>query len=337
MGAWVDQKRPIIQTDESINQMEILAMRVIQLQQFGAAELLQVEQLDPPKAGAGEVVIEVAAAGVNPIDWKTRQGGGAAAFQGEPPLILGWECSGTLRECGEGVTDFAVGDRVCGLLNFPAPGRCYAEQVLAQAGQLARVPQEVDLVTVGGLPLAGLTAWQALFSAADLQPGQRVLILAAAGGVGHLAVQLAKWKGAEVIGTASQANQPFLLQLGCDQVIDYRSQDVSHSVTDVDVVLDCLGGEAGIEALACLKPGGISVTLPSVTAAQVIEAAEARGCRAASLRVLPNAEQLAQLLGLMAQGVLRLQVDQLLPLEQAAEAHLHSETGRAQGKIILTT
>lgn len=336
MGAWVEQKRPLMQTEKSINQMEILAMRAIQLQQFGAAELLQVERLEPPQTGAGEVVIEVAAAGVNPIDWKTRQGGGAAAFQGEPPLILGWECSGILRECGEGVTGFRVGDRVCGLLNFPAPGRCYAEQVLAQAGQLARVPQEVDLVRAGGLPLAGLTAWQALFDAADLQPGQRVLILAAAGGVGHLAVQLAKWRGAEVIGTASPANQPFLLQLGCDQVVDYRSQSVARSVTAVDVVLDGLGGKAGMEALACLKPGGICVTLPSVTAAQVIEAAEARGCRAASLRVLPNAEQLSQLLELMARGLLKLQVDRLLPLEQAAEAHRYSETGRARGKIILT-
>ncbi|MFT5722257.1 MAG: NADPH2:quinone reductase, partial [Motiliproteus sp.] len=195
---------------------------------------------------------------------------------------------------------------------------------------------EVDLVAAGGLPLAGLTAWQALFNAADLQPGQRVLILAAAGGVGHLAVQLAKWKGAEVIGTASQAKQPFLLQLGCDQVIDYRSQDLTTCITDVDVVLDCLGGEVGIEALACLKPGGICVTLPSVTATQVIDAAEARGCRAASLRVLPNAVQLSQLLGLMAQGLLTLQVDKILPLQQVAEAHRYSETGRAQGKIILT-
>ncbi|MFT6917037.1 MAG: NADPH2:quinone reductase [Motiliproteus sp.] len=311
-------------------------MRAIQLQQYGAAELLRVEQIEPPVAGVGEVVIDVVAAGVNPIDWKTRQGGGAAAFQGEPPLILGWECSGTLRECGEGVADATVGDRICGLLNFPAPGRCYAEQVLAQAGQLAQVPPEVDLVAVGGLPLAGLTAWQALFDAADLQPGQRVLILAAAGGVGHLAVQLAKWKGAEVIGTASPAKQPFLRKLGCDQVIDYRSEDLATRVTDVDVVLDCLGAEAGIEALACLKPGGICVTLPSATATQVIDAAEASGYRAASLRVLPNAEQLSELLGLMAQGLLRLEVDKLLPLQQVAEAHRYSETGRAQGKIILT-
>ena len=311
-------------------------MRAIQLHQFGAAELLQVEQLEPLQAGVGQVVIEMVAAGVNPIDWKTRQGGGAAPFQGEPPLILGWECSGTLADIGTGVTGYSVGDRVCGLLNFPAPGRCYAEQVLASAESLALVPKAVDLVAAGGLPLAGLTAWQALFDAANLHAGQRVLILAAAGGVGHLAVQLAKWKGAEVIGSASQANHPFLRQLGCDQVVDYRSQDVADCVSDVDVLLDCLGGEAGIAALACLKSGGVSVTLPSVTATQVTEAAEARGCRALSLRVLPNGQQLTQLLALMAEGSLRLQVDRVLPMAEVAEAHRYSETGRAQGKIILT-
>ncbi len=310
-------------------------MQAIQLHQFGAADQLQLEPIESPRPGPGEVVINMVAAGVNPIDWKTRQGGGAATFQGEPPLVLGWECAGVVSACGEAVTDFAIDDRVCGLLNFPAPGRCYAEQIRAKAEQLAKVPEGVDLVAAGGLPLAGLTAWQALFDTAKLQSGQRVLILAAAGGVGHLAVQLAKWKGAEVIGTASQANQTFLQQLGCDQGIDYRSQTVAESVANVDVILDCLGGDEGIKALTCLKPGGISVTLPSVTAAQVIEAAEAQGCRAASLRVLPSGEQLSLLMGLMAEGVLTLQVDKILPLAQAAEAHRYSETGRARGKIIL--
>ncbi|MEH6471394.1 MAG: NADP-dependent oxidoreductase [Halopseudomonas sp.] len=310
-------------------------MRAIQIHQFGGTEELRLEQVESPALGAAEVLIDVAAAGVNPIDWKTRQGGGAAPFQGEPPLILGWECAGTVRECGEDVTDFAVGDRVCGLLNFPDPGRCYAEQVVAKVAQLSKVPQTLDLVELGGLPLAGLTAWQALFDSAELQAGQRVLVLAAAGGVGHLAVQLAKWKGAEVIGTASQANAEFLRSLGCDQVVDYHNQNVAESVSDVDVILDGMGGDAGVEVLACLKPGGISVTLPSVTAAQVIEAAEARGCRAASIRVVPNGEQLAQLVAVAEQGKLRLQVDKLFSFDEVAEAHRYSETGRARGKIIL--
>ncbi len=310
-------------------------MRAIRLHQFGSAEVLQSEQIESPQPGTGQVLIDVAGAGVNPIDYKTRQGGGAAPFQGEPPLILGWECAGTVVQVGEGVTEFKPGDRVCGLLNFPQPGRCYAEQVLAEAQQLAHVSDGLDLVKMGGLPLAGLTAWQALFDAAQLQPGQRVLVLAAAGGVGHLAVQLAKWKGAEVIGTASQPNHSWLQQLGCDRLVDYRTETVAEVVSDVDVILDGMGGDTGVEVLACLKPGGISVTLPSVTAAQVTEAAEARGCRAASVRVAPNAQQLTQLVGLVVEGALQLQVDQILPMDQVASAHQHSESGRAQGKIIL--
>lgn len=311
------------------------AMRAIRLHQFGGSEVLQLEKIDPPSAGPGEVVVNVAGAGVNPIDYKTRQGGGAAAFQGEPPLILGWECAGTVAQVGEGVTGFVAGDRVCGLLNFPEPGRCYAEQVLAKAEQLALVPAELDLVQMGGLPLAGLTAWQALFDAAQLQPGQRVLVLAAAGGVGHLAVQLAKWKGAEVIGTASSANHAWLAELGCDRLVDYRTEAVADVVSDIDVILDGMGGDTGVEVLACLKPGGISVTLPSVTAAQVTEAAEARGCRAASVRVAPNAQQLSELLTLASAGAVQLKVDQIVPFAEVAKAHQRSESGRAQGKLIL--
>ncbi|WP_421867068.1 NADP-dependent oxidoreductase [Motiliproteus sp.] len=310
-------------------------MLAIRLHQFGGVEQLQAEQLESPVPGAGEVLIDLVSAGVNPIDWKTREGGGAAPFQGEPPLTLGWECAGTVHSLGEGVSGLAVGDRVCGLLNFPEPGRCYAEQTLAKQDQLARVADSIELVECGGLPLAGLTAWQALFEAGKLQPGQRVLILAAAGGVGHLAVQLAKWKGAEVIGTASAANREFLQQLGCDRVIDYRNEEVTELIRDVDLILDGMGGQTGVDVLACLKPGGVSVTLPSVTAAQVIEAAEARGCEALSVRVSPNGEQLAQLLALVEQGALRLAVDKIVPLRQVAQAHQHSESGRTRGKIIL--
>ncbi|MEH6651059.1 MAG: NADP-dependent oxidoreductase [Motiliproteus sp.] len=310
-------------------------MRAIRLHKFGSTEVLQSEQVESPQPAAGEVVVNIAGAGVNPIDYKTRQGGGAAPFQGEPPLTLGWECSGTVAQVGAGVTAFVVGDRVCGLLNFPEPGRCYAEQVVAKAEQLARVPSSLDLTTIGALPLAGLTAWQALFDAAQLQAGQRVLVLAAAGGVGHLAIQLAKWKGAEVIGTASSANHSWLQALGCDRLVDYRSEKVGEAVADVDVILDGMGGDTGVDVLACLKPGGISVTLPSVTAAQVTAAAEARGCRAASIRVAPNAGQLAQLLQLMEQGALQLQIDQQFALDDVANAHLRSESGRARGKLLL--
>ncbi|MCW8885428.1 MAG: NADP-dependent oxidoreductase, partial [Motiliproteus sp.] len=249
-------------------------MKAIQIHQFGGPEVLQINDVESQPLASGQVRIKTCGAGVNPIDWKTRQGGGAAQFLGEPPLTLGWECSGTVLEVSADVGDFKVGDKVAGLLNFPQAGNCYAQEVLAGADQLALCSQEIDLLAAGGLPLAGLTAWQALFDGADTQANHRVLVLAAAGGVGHLAVQLAKWKGAWVAGTASSANHQYLKQLGCDQLIDYHREQAADQLSDIDVIIDCVGGQTAIEALSCLKPDGVLITLPSVTAAEVVAAAE---------------------------------------------------------------
>ncbi len=311
-------------------------MKAVRLHQFGGPEVLTIEELPSAALRPGQVRIKTRAAGVNPIDWKTREGGGAAGFLGQPPITLGWECAGEVIEAYGNEQTLKVGDRVAGLLNFPEAGNCYAEQIIAPVDQLAICPDSIDPVAAGGLPLTGLTAWQALFEGAQLKSGQRVLILAAAGGVGHLAVQLAKWAGAWVAGTASAANRDYLLELGCDEVVDYHQDSVSTKLDNIDVILDAVGGETAIEALPCLKKTGIMITLPSVTAADVAAAAESLGVKAEGIRVHSDAKQLSQLVQLMAQEKLTLQLDQSFPLQQVAEAHLRSQSGRARGKIVLT-
>ncbi|WP_027854298.1 NADP-dependent oxidoreductase [Marinobacterium litorale] len=311
-------------------------MKAIRLHAFGGPENLELDEIERPTPVRGEVLIRNRAAGVNPIDWKTCAGGGASAFIGELPFIPGWECAGTVEAVGDGVTDFQPGDEVFGFLRFPEAAGCYAEYTCAPSNQIAKRPPALDVNAAAGLGLAGLTAWQALHDKAQVKPGQRVLVLAAAGGVGHLAVQLAKAAGAFVIGTASSANQAFLEALGCDQCIDYSQANLAVSVRDVDVIIDGVGGQTAIEALTCLRSGGTLVTLPSVTAGEVMEAAEKAGCRALGIRVEPNGTQLAKLATLTEQGKLSLTLAETRPLQQAAEAHQLSSSGHQRGKTVLT-
>ncbi|MGB2131083.1 MAG: NADP-dependent oxidoreductase [Marinobacterium sp.] len=311
-------------------------MKAIRIHDFGGPEQLRLEEAECPAPGPGEVLIRNRAAGVNPIDWKTCSGGGVSSSIESLPFCPGWEFAGTVEACGEGVEPFRCGDEVLGFIRFPNPAGCYAEYLIAPAEQLSLRPGALDPVTAAGLGLAGLTAWQALFEAGQLKAGQTVLILAAAGGVGHLAAQLAKWKGAYVIGTASAGNKGFLQSLGCDDVIDYSRQQVENLIHDADLIIDGVGGEAAIRALSCLNPHGTMVTLPSVTAAEVIAAGEAKGLRVSGLRVHPNATQLHELAMLASSGKVMLNVADNLPLEQAAEAHRRSAQGHTRGKLVLT-
>ncbi|MBV1789269.1 NADP-dependent oxidoreductase [Marinobacterium sp. D7] len=311
-------------------------MKAIRLHAFGGPENLSLDEVDTPVPAPGEVLIRNRAAGVNPIDWKTCSGGGASAFIGELPYIPGWECAGTVEALGEGVSEFSVGDEVFGFLRFPEAAGCYAECVCAPVNQIAKRPDSLDVNAAAGLGLAGLTAWQALHSKAGVQAGQRVLVLAAAGGVGHLAVQLAKAAGAYVIGTASAANQAFIASLGCDECIDYTNTNLSVSLRDVDIIIDGVGGATAIEALGCLKPGGVIVTLPSVTAAEVAEAGERGGYRVLGIRVEPNGMELAELASLCAAGQLKLSLADTLPLAEAGRAHQLSASGHQRGKLVLS-
>ncbi|HUK95756.1 MAG TPA: NADP-dependent oxidoreductase [Gaiellaceae bacterium] len=304
-------------------------MRIIRQHALGGPEVLELEEAPRPEPGPGEVLVRQHAAGVNPVDWKVRTRGG---FLGEPPFTVGWDVSGVVEE-GEG---FELGARVFGMPRFPKEAAAYAEYVTAPADELARIPDRLSDVEAGALPLAGLTAWQALVGVADLQPGQRVLVLAAAGGVGHLAVQIAKARGAYVIGTARFVKEAFLYELGVDEAVDYTSVAVESAVSDVDVVLDLVGGDASAPTLACLRDGGLFIAVPSSSALDRLNELAADRVRVTGVLVRPDRPGLEALAGLAEEGKLRVSVEHTFPLEQAAQAHQWGETGRTQGKLVLT-
>lgn len=308
-------------------------MRIIRQHALGGPEVLELEELPRPDPGPTEVLVHVAAAGVNPVDWKVRTRGG---LLGEPPFTVGWDIAGVVEAVGPGVTRFEPGDRVFGMPRFPHEAAAYAEYATSPSRQLARIPDGLSEIEAGALPLAGLTAWQALVETADVQPGQRVLILAAAGGVGHLAVQIAKARGAYVIGTARFAKHAFLAELGADEAIDYTSDAVEDSVRGADVVLDLVGGEESARTLSTLRDGGIFIAVPSASALERLRELAGDRVRVTGILVEPDRTGLEALAGLVEAGELRVQVEQTFPLEQAARAHELGETGRTQGKLVLT-
>ncbi|CAL9549788.1 2-haloacrylate reductase [Streptomyces sp. enrichment culture] len=307
-------------------------MRAVVISQWGGPEVLTEVEADRPEPGLNEILVRVRAAGVNPVDWKTRAGGALIGW-GETPMV-GWDVSGTVEAVGPGVTVYRPGDEVYGMPHFPRQAGGYAEYVAAPARHFARKPASLDHVQAAALPLAALTAWQALVEGAGLQPGERVLVHAAAGGVGHLAVQIAKARGAYVIGTASAAKHGLLRGLGADELVDYRAQDFAEAVSEVDVVLDGLGGEVARRSLEVLKPGGRLVSLPGPGDVPA-EAAE-RGVHASWMLVEPDRKGLEEIAALADRGLLKPMVDTVLPLEQAARAHEIGEQGRTTGKIVLT-
>ena len=219
---------------------------------------------------------------------------------------------------------------------FPRPAGGYAEFVTAPSRQFARRPDALGVVEAGGLPLAGLTAWQCLVDVAGVQAGQRVLVHAGAGGVGHLAVQIAKARGAHVIATASAAKHDLLAELGVDEAVDYRSQKFEEVVEPVDVVYDLIGGDVSVRSFDVLSPDGIMIALPSAAATAAVEAARDRNLNVVGMMVEPDGDGLEELAELVERGALRVLVDETFPLEQAADAHRLGEQGRTTGKIVLT-
>ncbi|MDI2130671.1 NADP-dependent oxidoreductase [Yinghuangia seranimata] len=310
-------------------------MRAVSQDTAGGPEVLKVVEVPRPAPGPIEVLVRVHAAGVNPADWKTRTRG---VFTGgaKPPFTLGWDVSGVVEAVGGGVTLFQPGDEVYGMPLFPHPAGAYAEYVVAPPRHFARKPRGLSHLEAGALPLAALTAWQALVDTADVQPGQRVLVHAAAGGVGHLAVQIAKARGAYVIGTASAAKHDLLRGLGADELVDYRSVDFADVVSDVDVVLDPVGGDSWTRSLRTLRPGGILVSILPPDETFPAAEAEAQGKRAVFMLVEPDHHGLEEITALVESGRLRVIADEVFPLERAADAHRAGETGRTTGKIVLS-
>jgi NADPH:quinone reductase-like Zn-dependent oxidoreductase len=310
-------------------------MRAIVQHSFGPPEVLEMEERPLPEPWATEVRVRVEAAGVNPVDWKTRAGLGAAARSGLP-LTVGWDVAGVVDAVGPGVTRFEVGDPVFGMPWFPRQAAAYAEFVTAPSRHFARRPDGLSAVEAGGLSLAGLTAWQCLVDIAEVEPGQRVLVHAGAGGVGHLAVQIAKARGAHVIATASAAKHDLLAELGVDEPVDYRSRHFEEVVEPVDVVYDLIGGDVAVRSLDVLQPDGIMISLPSAAAAAAMEAGRARGLRTTGMLVEPDGDGLQELAALVDTGAVRVRVAETFPLERAADAHRLGEQGRTAGKIVLT-
>ncbi|MCI3934589.1 NADP-dependent oxidoreductase [Streptomyces sp. AN091965] len=310
-------------------------MRAVSQDAAGAPDVLKVVTVRRPDPGRGEILVRVHAAGVNPADWKTRARG-VFADGTTPPFTLGFDVSGVVEAVGDGVALFRPGDAVFGMPRFPHPAGAYAEYVTAPARHFAPRPEGLTHVQAGALPLAALTAWQALVDTADVRPGQRVLIHAAAGGVGHLAVQIAKARGAHVIGTASAAKHQLLRSLGADELIDHRTQDFAALLRDVDVVVDGIGGPHWARSLRTLRPGGTLVSLLPPDDAFPVREAEAAGVRAVFMLVEPDHGGLRAIASLVEEGLLRVLVDAVLPLEEAARAHALGERGRTTGKIVLS-
>ncbi|MFW6033975.1 MAG: NADP-dependent oxidoreductase [bacterium] len=309
-------------------------MRAIVAEGTGGPEVLREVELPQPEPGIGEVLVRVHAAGTNPVDWKTRAGHGMSGLFGDSPRVLGWDVAGTVERLGFGVTRFEVGDRVFGLPRFPHPGRAYAEYLTAPPRHLVRTPARMDDVHAAGLPLCGLTAWQALYDTAGLRAGQRVLIHGAGGGVGHLAVQLARLRGAEVVGTASAGKHEALRELGAHELVDYRTVDFEDAVGKVDVVLDTVGGDYPQRSLAVLNPGGTLVSLASRTLPEGPEVA-AKGIRCAWMLVEPDHHALSLLADLFDQGKITVRVERTSPLSEVRSVHAELEQGRGFGKSVL--
>jgi NADPH:quinone reductase-like Zn-dependent oxidoreductase len=306
-------------------------MKAIRIHNYGGPEVLQYEDAPRPQPQAGEVLIRVHAAGVNPIDWKVREGHMKDFWPHKFPLILGWDVSGTVEEVGPGVSRFKIGDEVYGVPD-PTRNGAYADYIVVREPELALKPTSLHHIRAAAVPLAALTAWQSLFDTAQLQPGQRVLIHAGSGGVGHFAVQLAKWKNAYVFATASTKNQNLLRELGVDEPIDYTQQRFEDVARNIDIVLDTIGGETQERSWKVLRQGGILVSLVQPPSE---EKAKALGVRAAFVAGHPSGAQLAEIAKLIDSGKLTPVIDRILPLSEVRRAHELSKTGHTRGKLVL--
>ena len=306
-------------------------MKAVCIYSYGGPEVLVYEDAPCPHPGSGEVLVRIHAAGINPVDWKIREGHLKEMLHHTFPLVLGWDLSGVVESIGSGITRLKVGDEVFSRPDISRDG-AYAEFIAVKESDLALKPKSIDHIHAAALPLAGLTSWQTLFDAGGLSAGQRVLIHAAAGGVGHVAVQLAKWKGAHVIGTASAKNHEFVRKLGADQVVDYDTEPFDEVVQPVDVVLDTLGGDTQARSWKVLKPGGILISIASPPKAEI---AAKHGVRQAFVFTQPNAAQLVEIATLVDAQKLKVIVETILALSDATRGQELSERGHGRGKIVL--
>lgn len=311
-------------------------MKAIRIHQYGSEEELIVEEVPKPECQVDDVLVKVHAAGVNPIDWKVRSGSYASVFDFKFPFILGWDVSGTVESVGSKVEDFKVGDAVYSLVAFPQLGNCYAETVAVKAEHLWHKPTDFSFEQAAATPLVALTAWQVLFDIGKLKASEKVLIHAGAGGVGHVAIQLAKAKGAFVYTTCSKSKIPLVSDLGADVVIDYQQDNFQDLVKDLDLVIDTVGGAITKQSLSVLKDNGTLVTIASMITPEIEALAQTRQLRAVRHLVHPSQAQLQEITQLANEGLLTIHLAEAFHYSKVKNAHQNIESGHTQGKIVLT-
>ncbi|NBC28937.1 MAG: zinc-binding dehydrogenase [Spirochaetes bacterium] len=302
-------------------EMDAVVVRI-----FGGLDVLRAEQREIPQPGNDEVLVAVKTIGINPLDWKVRRGEAFADHFAGRPAVLGWDLSGVVSQVGRRVTSFASGDEVYGLGNFPAPAGAYAEYTTVPANDLLRKPDQLTHIQAAALPMSGMAAWQALFTDARISGSHRILIHGAAGGIGHIAVQLAKWAGATVVATASARNAEYLTRLGADEVIDYNAERAFEGVSAVDVILDLGGCTDNPELLSTLVRWGKHI---------VFCGRRSPSPRLKYFALRPDRQSLEKLANLVIDGTVRLSTTTVSSLESIAQAHSMSESGHVRGKIVV--
>lgn len=312
-------------------------MQAVILTEYGQPENLELKEVEKPNTNDDQVLIRIKAAGVNPVDTKIRAGTSGMCKKINLPVILGFDVSGIVEAVGKNVKEFNINDEVMGCIGFPGLGKAYAEYTAADPVHLAHKPSNISFEEAAAVPLAGLTAYQTIHDHLQVQPGHRILIQAAAGGVGHLAVQFAKIAGAEVSGTASQKNIPFLKELGVDQAIDYKNSNFEDHVASLDAAMDAMGGEVLYRTIKCVKKGGRVVCLPSSTKDDpvAIKLAEEQGIELVWPLMYPDQKQISQIADFMRQGQLKVRIGQTFPLKQIVQAHKQVESLHTTGKVVI--
>jgi NADPH:quinone reductase-like Zn-dependent oxidoreductase len=311
-------------------------MKAIILTEQGGVEKLLIRELEEPQPQPTEVVVKVHAISINPVDVKTRKGGALyASMKGSPPVILGWDISGVITAVGSEVRNFKEGDAVFGMVNFPGHGKAYAAYVAAPADHFAIKPKNISHAEAAATTLAALTAWQVLVHEATVQKGQHLLMHAAAGGVGHFAVQIAKHLGLIVTGTASAANEAYLNQIGVDHFIDYTSKNLEDAAKDIDVVFDPIGGETTTQSLHILKEGGTIISIVGGIKDHLSPIIQEKKINAKNYLVHSRGADMESLAQLLQQEILKPYISHQFPFEEMAKAHQQIETGKTRGKVII--
>jgi 2-desacetyl-2-hydroxyethyl bacteriochlorophyllide A dehydrogenase len=312
-------------------------MKAIVLDNAGGVKNLLAREIDKPNVGSNDVLIATKAVSINPVDYKVRANEEILSmiYGEERPAILGWDVAGTVVACGDKVNQFNIGDHVFGMVNFPGKGNAYAEYVLSPENHLAKMPDGISFKEAAATTLAALTALQALET--RVKKGDKVLIHAGSGGVGHFAIQIAKAMGAYVVSTSSAKNREFVMSVGADKHIDYRTQAFEETVSDVDFVLDGMGGETLLKSIKVLKKEGVIISLPTPEfSEEVVSAAKSKNADVSFLLVQSNGTDMKTLSDMIQSGKIKAHVSQSYSFDQMEDAHLHLESGRTVGKVVVT-